>query len=71
MMNLNNLLGQALEQLKNNQNVKSNPMAQGMIDVVESGDAKRGEQMANNLCESMGITKEDALKQAKAFFNIP
>lgn len=71
MMSLNDLIGQAIGQLKGNPNVASNPMAQGMLDVIESGDASKGEQMADNLCQSMGVTRDEAMRQAKAFFGIP
>lgn len=71
MMRLNELIGQVVGSLKGNPNVANNPMAQGMLDVLESGDASKGEQMADNLCQSMGVTRDEAMKQAKAFFNIP
>ncbi len=71
MTPINQLVSQALEQLKSSPNVSNNPMAQGMVDLIESGDSARGEQMAKNLCESMGLTQDEALKQAKAFFGIP
>lgn len=70
MQKLNSLLAPVLQQIKSNANFKDNPMAQGMIDVIESGDAKKGEQMALNLCETMGVSPDDAIKQAKRFFNI-
>ena len=70
MKKLNSLLEPAIAQIKNNSQFQNNPMAQGMLEVIESGDAKKGEQMAMNLCESMGVKPEDAIKQAKQFFNI-
>lgn len=51
--------------------IKTNPMTAGLISILESGDEKKGQQMAANLCESMGVSQEEALKQAKRFFNIP
>lgn len=50
--------------------IKDNPMTAGMMDVLESGDAKRGEQMAENICNSMGVTKDEALNQARRFFGM-
>lgn len=70
MQKLSSLLQPALAQIKQNAQFQNNPMAQGMLDVIESGDAKKGEQMALNLCESMGIKPDDAIKQAKHFFNV-
>lgn len=37
----------------------------------KSGDAQKGEEIARNLCNTMGITPEEATKQAANFFNIP
>lgn len=47
-----------------------NPNARAMLEVVQSGDAARGEQIANNLLKTYGMSKEDALAQAKRFFNV-
>lgn len=48
----------------------NNPNAQAMLEVVRSGDAARGEQIANNLLKTYGMSKEEALAQAKRFFNV-
>ena len=50
--------------------LSSNPNARSMLEVVQSGDASRGEQIANNLLKTYGVSKEDALAQAKRFFNL-
>lgn len=68
MQRIDALLGQVMGQLR--QNVAGNPMASGMLNVIESGDAKKGEQMADNICQSMGVTREQALNQARQFFGI-
>lgn len=41
------------------------------IGQIPSGDAQKGEEIARNLCNTMGITPEEATKQAANFFNIP
>ena len=41
-----------------------------MLEVVQSGDSARGEQIANNLLKTYGVSREDALAQAKRFFNL-
>lgn len=48
----------------------SNPNAQAMIHAVQSGDAEAGERIARNLCQSYGVTPEQAIRQAKGFFRI-
>lgn len=68
MQRIDEIARQYMSQLR--QRAASNPMAQGMLDVIESGDASKGEQMADNLCKSMGVSREDAIKQARQFFGI-
>lgn len=58
----------ALDIIGRNPALEQNPNARQMIDVIRSGDAKRGEQIANNLCETYGIKPEEALAQARRFF---
>ena len=70
MPRIDDILRPIMAQLRNNPNIQGNPTAQGMMDVLESGDSKRGEELAKNLCESMGISQKDAVKQAKDFFGI-
>lgn len=59
-----------INMIRANPAIADNPQMQAYIDVLESGDTKRGEELANNLLETYGMTKEDALAQAKAFFHI-
>lgn len=41
----------------------------GYLEVLMSGDQNKGEQLAMNICASMGVTKEQALSKAMNFFN--
>lgn len=59
-----------LRMIKNNPNIANNPQAQNYISILESGDAKKGEEVANNLCQTYGVTKEEAISQAKNFFRL-
>lgn len=54
------------EMLRQRPDLKSNEMFQA----VQNNDAKKGEQIAMNLCKSYGVTKEQAIAQAKQFFGI-
>lgn len=66
-----NFLQNALNMfLSNTQPSQITPVQQNYIDVLKSGDATKGEELANNLCSSMGMTKEQAIAQAKQFFGI-
>lgn len=59
-----------LKMLTANPAIADNPQARSFIDVLQSGDSKRGEEIANNLLETYGMTKDQALAQAKQFFHI-
>lgn len=65
-----NLKDMALKMISNNPKVANNPQAQELIEVIKSGDNARGQQIAQNLCNTYGVSKEEALNQAKGFFNI-
>lgn len=56
--------------LQNNPNIKNNPNAQEMLNVIMSNDSVKGEQIARNLCQTYGLTKEEAVQKARQFFNI-
>lgn len=47
-----------------------NQMAQEFMDILKSGDATRGAQMADNICQSYGVSREDALKQSRQYFRM-
>lgn len=55
----------ASRMIQNNPNIQSTPWAPSAINAILNGDAKTGEQIANNLLQSMGMTKEQALDLAR------
>lgn len=65
-----NLKAWALELLSKNPNVSNNPRAQEYIKIIQNGDSEQGERIANNLCQTYGMSKEDAVKNAKNFFGV-
>ena len=65
---VNNLMNFALGMISKNPQIANNPNAQEMINVIQSNDFKRGQQIAQNLCQSNGVTPEEAVKQARGFF---
>lgn len=65
---MNNLINFAMGIISKNPQIANNPNAQEMIKVIQSGDFKRGQQIAQNLCQSNGTTPEEAVKQARGFF---
>lgn len=68
----NNFLENALEMFlrQNNGGKNLNPTQQNYVDVLKSNDANRGEQLARNICKSMGVSEREAYNQAKRFFGI-
>lgn len=55
----------AAQMVRNIPNIQRTPLAQAGINAILSNDAKAGEQLANNILNSMGITKEEALQIAR------
>lgn len=66
----NPILNLAMTMISNNPQIANNPQAKSMIEVIQNGDAERGRQIAENLCNTYGVSKEDAVKQARSFFKI-
>ena len=60
----------AMQMLQNNPNIANNPNAQNMINVLQNGSDQEREELARNLCQSYGVTPEQAVQQAKNFFKI-
>lgn len=61
----------AMNLITQNPQIASNPNTQGMIQAIQNNDSAKGEQIAKNLCDSYGITPQEAVQQAKRFFNLP
>lgn len=66
-MNLKDL---AVNLINRNPKIVNNPQAREYLNVIQSGDEQRGQQLAKNLCESMGVKPEEAYSQARNFFHI-
>ena len=49
--------------------ITNNPNSRAMLEVLQSGDNKRGEQIANNLLNTYGMTRDEAIRQAREFFH--
>lgn len=67
---MNNIMNFALNLLRSNPNVANNPQSMEYVNILQSGDVLRGQQVATNLCNTYGISKEEAVNNAKRFFNI-
>lgn len=68
---MNNIAQFAMHILSKNPRVANNPQAKELLNVISSGDAKRGEEIATNICNTYGVSKEEAIKKASSYFNFP
>lgn len=64
------VFGFANQLMNGQQNAPGGATAQEYMDVIRSRDSKRGEEIANNILKTYGISKEDALKMAQQRFGI-
>lgn len=68
---LNNLLiDMMVNKALSNPSIRNNPTAMEYLNVIKSGDNKRGEEIANDLCKAHGETTDNAIQNAKRFFNL-
>lgn len=51
-----------------NPNLQNNAQAQEIIKAIMNDDRQRGEELARNYCQSMGVTPEQGTQQAQQFF---
>lgn len=68
MFDLKNM---AMNLLAKNPAIANNPQAQHYLGVIQNGDSTQGQQIAENLCQTYGISRDEAIRQAKQFFNLP
>ncbi len=61
----------AMNRISSDPNLQKNPQARAFVDIMQRGDVAQGQQMARNLCQSFGVSEQEALQQAKSFFRIP
>lgn len=55
----------------NQNNLPNAPWRDAAINAIMSGDAQAGQQIAKNIMQSMGMTKEQMMEQARKQFNLP
>lgn len=68
----NQILNFAQQLVKTNQNnIPDAPWRDAAINAILSGDAQAGQQMAQNLMQSMGMTKEQIIQTARQRMNFP
>ena len=55
--------------MRQNPNIANNPQAQNYLNILQSGDSQKGQQIAENLLKTYGMTKEQGLNQVRQFFH--
>ena len=65
---MNNPMSMLLNMAMQNSNIANNPRAQEMLQVIQSGDAQKGQQIAMNLCKTYRVSKEQAVGMATEYF---
>lgn len=68
---MNNLMNFVMSMINQSPQIANNPQAREFISVLQNGDSRQGSQIAENLCKTYGVSKEQAIMQAKQFFHIP
>lgn len=53
--------------VQKNPDLANNPRAKAAIEVIKSGDEKKGTEMALNLCKTYGATKEEGINLAMSW----
>lgn len=61
----------AMNRISSDPSFRNNPQAKAFVDIMQRGDIAQGQEMARNLCQSFGVSEQEALQQAKSFFRIP
>lgn len=60
----------AIRLIANNPQFIGNPRAQEFLQIIQNGDDVKGQQIANNLLKTYGVSRDDAIRQARQFFNV-
>lgn len=60
----------AMNMLANNPAIANNPQAREYIQIIQNGDSQRGQKIADNICATYGISREEAVKKARQMFGL-
>lgn len=67
----NDLLTQfAMKMLQSNPQVSGTPMGQQFLQILQTGNVQEGQQLATNLCQTYGISQQEAIQQSRNYFHI-
>lgn len=60
-----NLQQIAMNLISRNPAIANNPRNKELMNVIASGDSQRGQEIANNLLQSYGVSRDEALQMAQ------
>lgn len=66
----NGIIQFAIQALANNPQVANTQIGKEFMNILQTGDYQRGVNLANNLCQTYGDSKEDAIQKAKNYFHM-
>lgn len=66
-MNEQQMMQMLLQRAMSDPRIANNPQAQEIIQVLQSGDAQRGAQLAQNYCQSFGVNPMQVAQQAQQY----
>ena len=61
-----NLVQLAMLKAQNTPEIRNSPMGQEFLQIMNSGNTQAGEQMANNILNTLGLNRDEAINQAYA-----
>lgn len=64
------LIEMMLNRIEASPQYASNPNARAMVECIRSNDSQRGQEIARNLCQTYGITPEQAVQQARGMLGL-
>lgn len=66
------ILAFAQQMIRRNQNnIPNTPWAQAAVNAIMNGDSQAGSKIADNLCQTYGVTREQALNEAAKAIKFP
>lgn len=66
---MNSLALMAMNAIQNRPDMRDDPIAKELVEIIRTGDDARGERLAMELCEKNGDTPQTAMTKVKAFFS--
>lgn len=59
-----------LSRVESSPQYAGNPNAKAMVECIRHNDSQRGQEIARNLCQTYGITPEQAVQRARGMFGL-